>query len=511
MAHRRSDASGRAESEAFRVAPTDDHLWPREQGGLLGCPVRRDSAGAGALVARADSNDRGGVPHSSARGRHGNGAELLVDTAHVAGAADVARCVARPRRVLSHLFCVCVCVCVCVCFFSFFFFFLLLLFFLMLLTLFILLHTLELLCFTGSADLLGYRINVYIVVDGQLLLLRSEDVGEVYSAALGGLQVSNAYAFRVAVRSASGLGPLSQPQFESTAGGADCEAGLVQDAATGACIAATTSDNQGGEGPGPTDAPSSSSDSTSSMTIIIAAAIGGALVLVALVLCCCLRRRRRAQVSLAPSKRDHAQHERHLGTEMHQNPTYRGGSLVGRPEEPAHDYADMDESSFPASAGGAALAAPQQGEARALDFGTCRLGRVVGKGEFGEVYQATWGGATVALKMVQDTTNKTQVAAIRAERDVNLKLANVHGNIVQLVGFCERPVYALALEFCSKGDLRSYLRDTHPVPSMLTRYMEQTCDAMAYVASRKIVHRDLVSGDWRGRGVGGGVERGAGE
>jgi hypothetical protein len=228
------------------------------------------------------------------------------------------------------------------------------------------------------------------------------------------------------------------------------------------------------------------------ITIIIAAAVGAGLLLVALHLWCCLRRRRRAQVSFAAGAGVVLSKDRHA-TELHENPTYRGAAAVTGQPGVLHDYADVDESSFPVESPNYEQPVTA-GRPRAMDFATCRLGRVLGKGEFGEVYQASWAGANVALKLVQDTTNARQVAAIKAERDISLRVDNGHNNVVSLMGYCERPVFALALEFCGKGDLRSHLRAAHPVPSMLTRYMEQVCDAMCYISSLGIVHRDLVGG-----------------
>lgn len=79
--------------------------------------------------------------------------------------------------------------------------------------------------------------------------------------------------------------------------------------------------------------------------------------------------------------------------------------------------------------------------------------KIVGKGSFGVVYKAKWGGKFVAVKQIDSEVERKTSAEIRQMSRVN------HPNIVKLYGVCKKPV-CLIIEYAEVGSLyNGKLRD----------------------------------------------------
>ena len=73
-----------------------------------------------------------------------------------------------------------------------------------------------------------------------------------------------------------------------------------------------------------------------------------------------------------------------------------------------------------------------------------------------------------------------------------------HQSVVSMIGYCistRSMETCLLLEYCTNGDLRSYLlrRSTDLTPSMLLDFSVQIAEGMDHLARYKIVHRDLAA------------------
>ncbi|GIY84053.1 fibroblast growth factor receptor 2 [Caerostris darwini] len=161
-----------------------------------------------------------------------------------------------------------------------------------------------------------------------------------------------------------------------------------------------------------------------------------------------------------------------------------------------------------------------------------KLGTVLGKGAFAQVFKAEAFGlkssvkqdkvseekasrcpsVTVAVKMLKDAHTDADMSVLVQELELMKVISEKkHKNVLNLLGCCTRggPLFLL-VEYCEKGNLRDFLR-THrnlsfagyeePIGSpprtltfrSLIRYAYQCANGMRYLASMKFIHRDLAA------------------
>lgn len=125
------------------------------------------------------------------------------------------------------------------------------------------------------------------------------------------------------------------------------------------------------------------------------------------------------------------------------------------------------------------------------------LGSILGKGDFGDVYEGKYKGKKVAVKSVKDRSKAAQ--SFLAEASVMTALN--HKNLIKLLGVMiprsstNEPIYVV-LEFMTKGALLEYLRSrgrTIVKPVNLLDFARDIADGMAYLEKKKLVHRDLAA------------------
>ncbi|CAH2042628.1 unnamed protein product, partial [Iphiclides podalirius] len=86
------------------------------------------------------------------------------------------------------------------------------------------------------------------------------------------------------------------------------------------------------------------------------------------------------------------------------------------------------------------------------------LHEVVGEGAFGTVRRATLApGRQVAVKMLKDFPTADEVRSFRAEMEL-MKSVGAHPHVVSLVGCCSGRRPLIIAEYCSLGDLLTFLR-----------------------------------------------------
>lgn len=116
---------------------------------------------------------------------------------------------------------------------------------------------------------------------------------------------------------------------------------------------------------------------------------------------------------------------------------------------------------------------------------------MIGSGEFGRIFTATWRGIMVAIKEFHDLDDhKTRL--MKNEFRVMTRLH--HPNIIQLLGYTTEP-FRIVMEHMPGGDLKNYL-NTRPRTSLRarTRMALDIACGLCYLHRRRpsyVIHRDI--------------------
>eukprot|EP01105_Mastigella_eilhardi_P014593 TRINITY_DN331_c0_g1_i2.p1 TRINITY_DN331_c0_g1~~TRINITY_DN331_c0_g1_i2.p1 ORF type:complete len:768 (-),score=181.30 TRINITY_DN331_c0_g1_i2:130-2145(-) len=132
-----------------------------------------------------------------------------------------------------------------------------------------------------------------------------------------------------------------------------------------------------------------------------------------------------------------------------------------------------------------------------IDMREVKLGELIGKGTFGEVYKATWRGATIAVKRLPALPS-SKMFLNEFQKEIILMKSLRHPHILQFLGSSMNPPdICIAIEFMCRGSLYSILHN-YSVDLSWQLTISMLVDASSgclYLHSCKppIVHRDLKS------------------
>ncbi|NP_001164049.1 tyrosine-protein kinase receptor torso [Bombyx mori] len=119
------------------------------------------------------------------------------------------------------------------------------------------------------------------------------------------------------------------------------------------------------------------------------------------------------------------------------------------------------------------------------------LHEVIGEGAFGVVRRGTLapGGKSVAVKMLKEFPSQEEVRSFRSEMEL-MKSVGAHPHVVSLVGCCSGRKPLIVAEYCSRGDLLSYLRSSWDiiVSKHTAKYYNNNMDSMD--TSKLKVHKE---------------------
>jgi len=124
----------------------------------------------------------------------------------------------------------------------------------------------------------------------------------------------------------------------------------------------------------------------------------------------------------------------------------------------------------------------------------------IGKGSFGEVYQALYGGNVVAVKTLnllhEHSEGSSSVGAAREEflGELSTMMSLAHPCIVRCFGVTESPP-CIVMEYIQRGSVFDIIHKQNiPLPWPLrVRMLLQAAHGMKYLHKHSIVHRDLKS------------------
>ncbi|CAB1320481.1 unnamed protein product, partial [Coregonus sp. 'balchen'] len=126
------------------------------------------------------------------------------------------------------------------------------------------------------------------------------------------------------------------------------------------------------------------------------------------------------------------------------------------------------------------------------------LGRCIGEGQFGDVHQGVYNSPenptlNVAIKTCKNCTSDS-VREKFLQEALTMRQFD-HPHIVKLIGvITENPVWII-MELCTMGELRSFLqvRKYNLDLSTLVLFSHQLSTALAYLESKRFVHRDIAA------------------
>jgi serine/threonine protein kinase len=124
------------------------------------------------------------------------------------------------------------------------------------------------------------------------------------------------------------------------------------------------------------------------------------------------------------------------------------------------------------------------------------MSKPLGKGKFGNVYQAKQRGSnhSVALKVIFKAQMQNSMAHRMLKREVEIQYRLQHENILNLYGYFQdaKNLY-LILEFAEGGEYTKYLAQYgHTMSETVCRaHMGQVLSGLAHMHNRHVMHRDI--------------------
>jgi len=128
-----------------------------------------------------------------------------------------------------------------------------------------------------------------------------------------------------------------------------------------------------------------------------------------------------------------------------------------------------------------------------IDYRELHLGKLVGSGEFAEVYEGTYRKSRVAIKVLKEPTS---ASLFLHEADIMSSLQ--HPNLVNFLGVAQKAdnIIYIVTEFMTKGSLLHYLttRGRSVISQKdLLGFAIDTCEGLRYLEEHHIVHRDVAA------------------
>jgi hypothetical protein len=129
-----------------------------------------------------------------------------------------------------------------------------------------------------------------------------------------------------------------------------------------------------------------------------------------------------------------------------------------------------------------------------INFCDLVMGKKLGSGGCGTVYQATWeNNTTVAVKQLNAIGGLTPTDLNYFAREVAIMDKLRHPNVAIIYGICVTPTYCIVMEYMAMGSLDNYfLNLSNNIPLEVMLKMASDCSkGLAHLHKNKIIHRDV--------------------
>uniref|UniRef100_A0A6B2LBN8 Protein kinase domain-containing protein n=1 Tax=Arcella intermedia TaxID=1963864 RepID=A0A6B2LBN8_9EUKA len=120
------------------------------------------------------------------------------------------------------------------------------------------------------------------------------------------------------------------------------------------------------------------------------------------------------------------------------------------------------------------------------------MGELIGHGSFANVYRGNFHDTEVAIKVIKFVSLKDMEKSLLEEAGLMVKLRHPH--IVLFMGAgIKMPDLFIVTEFMANGSVRELLdkKEVLLEPEHIKKMCIEACKGMAFLHSRKIIHRDL--------------------
>lgn len=127
-------------------------------------------------------------------------------------------------------------------------------------------------------------------------------------------------------------------------------------------------------------------------------------------------------------------------------------------------------------------------ERQAIEYSEIEIVKRLGGGFFGDVFQAKWRKAIVAVKQLKGVISETSLVEFEAEAKL-MKLMNPHPNVVFFFGMCREPLCILT-EYVARGSLSSLLTSLTPIyDDLKLKILKGIAMGMYHLSCEKIIHK----------------------
>lgn len=131
---------------------------------------------------------------------------------------------------------------------------------------------------------------------------------------------------------------------------------------------------------------------------------------------------------------------------------------------------------------------PVQEKSYYIDYAELKILKRLGGGFFGDVFQAKWRNALVAVKRVKGNVTESSIAEFEGEADLMSKM-RPHPNVVYFFGLCKSPI-CIVTEFVEKGALYSILVGNEKISTdTQLQIVRGIASGMLHLSYEKIVHK----------------------